>query len=124
MASKIVLMNALYDQLFSFLKELTEMYPEDVDFPIFITTLKMLKTTNPSLLGKYIHEYTNPFFDKIMDKDESFFLDYSFSEYSDDVDLNIFSKLKNYFKKMNDPSKENVWKYTHNVVKLSKSLVI
>ena len=61
------------------------MYPEDVDFPIFTTTLKMIKTTNPSLLGKYIHEYTNPFYEKIMNKDESFFLDYSFSEYSNDV---------------------------------------
>jgi hypothetical protein len=119
MASKIVLMNALYDQFFSFLNELIEIYPDDVDFSIFLSTLKMLKTTNPSLLPTYIVEYTTQFNDQILNGDESFFIDYSFEEYSEHVDLNIFSKLKKYFKEMNEKSKQNVWKYTQNIVKLS-----
>lgn len=119
MASKIVLMNALYDQFFSFLNELIEIYPEDVDFSIFLSTLKMLKSTNPSILPTYIVEYTSQFNDQILNGDESFFIDYSFEEYSEHVDLNIFSKLKKYFKEMNEKSKQNVWKYTQNIVKLS-----
>lgn len=119
MASKIVLINALYDQFFSFLNELIEIYPDDVDFSIFLSTLKMLKTTNPSLLPTYIVEYTSQFNDQILNGDERFFIDYSFEEYSQHVDLNIFSKLKKYFKEMNEKSKQNVWKYTQNVVKLS-----
>jgi hypothetical protein len=119
MASKIVLMNALYDQFFSFLNELIEIYPDDVDFSIFLSTLKMLKTTNPSLLPNYIVEYTTQFNDQILNGDERFFIDYSFEEYSEHVDLNIFSKLKKYFKEMNEKSKQNVWKYTQNIVKLS-----
>lgn len=119
MASKIVLINALYDQFFSFLNELIEIYPDDVDFSIFLSSLKMLKTTNPSLLPNYIVEYTSQFNDQILNGDESFFIDYSFEEYSEHVDLNIFSKLKKYFKEMNEKSKQNVWKYTQNIVKLS-----
>jgi len=119
MASKIVLINALYDQFFSFLNELIEIYPDDVDFSIFLSSLKMLKNTNPSLLPNYIVEYTTQFNDQILNGDESFFIDYSFEEYSEHVNLNIFSKLKKYFKEMNEKSKQSVWKYTQNIVKLS-----
>lgn len=119
MASKIVLMNALYDQFFSFLNELIEAYPDDVDFSIFLSTLKMLKSTNPSILSTYIVEYTSQFNDQILNGDENFFIDYSFEEYGEHVDLNIFAKLKKYFKEMNEKSKQNVWKYTQNIVKLS-----
>lgn len=122
MASRPVLMTALYDQFLSFVHELQEMYPDDADFGLFATTLKMVKSTNPSLLVKYIYENTIQFEDKIMNKDEHFFLDYSFSEYGNDVDLNIFSKLKQYFAKMNGESKENVWKYIQNIFRLGKAL--
>ncbi len=122
MASRIVLINALYDQFFSFLNELIEIYPDDVDFSIFLSSLKMLKSTNPSLLPTYIVEYTSQFNEQILNADESFFIDYSFDEYGKHVDLNIFSKLKKYFKEMNEKSKQNVWKYTQNIVKLSLAI--
>lgn len=123
MASKIVLMNALYDQFFSFVGELKQMYPDDPDFPMYETSVRMLKTTNPSLLGKYIVEYTQDFQDKIESQDEGFFLDYSFSEYGEHVDLNIFSKLKKYYASMSSDSKTNTWKYIQNIYKLSKASV-
>jgi hypothetical protein len=121
MASKIVIMNALYDQFFSFLSELKEMYPEDPDFPMYETSLRMIKTTNPSLLGKYIVEYTEEFKTQIESQDESFFLKYSFDEYGEHVDLNIFSKLKKYYADMSSDSKSNTWKYIQNIYKLSKA---
>jgi hypothetical protein len=121
MASKIVIMNALYDQFFSFLGELKEMYPEDPDFSMYETSLRMIKTTNPSLLGKYIVEYTEEFKTQIESQDESFFLKYSFDEYGEHVDLNIFSKLKKYYADMSPDSKSNTWKYIQNIYKLSKA---
>lgn len=114
-------MNALYDQFFSFLRELKEMYPDDSDFPMYETSLRMIKTTNPSMLGKYISEYTQDFKKQIESQDEGFFLDYSFDEYGQDVDLNIFSKLKKYYASMNPDSKLNTWKYIQNIYKLSKA---
>ncbi len=122
MASRPVLMTALYDQFLSFCQEMQEMYPEDPDFGLFAVKLKMIKSTNPSLLVKYIVDNTVQFEDKIMNKDEGFFLDYSFSEYEQRVDLNLFSKLKQYLKGMSNESKESVWKYIQNVYRLAKAL--
>jgi hypothetical protein len=122
MATRVVLLNALFDQFLSFLGELREMYPDDTDFDIFATSLKMLRTTNPSLVAKYIEEHTVQFENQILKKDEKFFLDYSFSEYGENVDLNIFEKLKQYINTMDSKSKENVWKYVQNIVRLSKAI--
>jgi len=121
MASKIALMNAMFDQFTSFVTELVGMYPDDADFAMFLTTLKLMRTTNPSLLVKYVYENTNSFEEKILNKDEGFFIDYSFEEYSNDVDLNIFMKLKEYVKTMSPSSKDNVWKYIQNIYRLSKA---
>jgi hypothetical protein len=122
MASKIALMNAMFDQFTSFVNELIEMYPDDPDFSLFGTSLKLLRTTNPSLLVKYVYENTNMFEEKILSKNENFFLDYEFSEYLDNVDLNIFAKLKEYLKTMSPSSKDNVWKYIQNIYRLSKAI--
>jgi hypothetical protein len=122
MASKTILMTALFDQFTSFLGELQEMYPEDTDFPLFITSIRLLKSTNPSMLSKYIYNNTNQFEDKIMSKDEKFFLDNDFSEYNEYVqDMDVFGKLKQYVKNMSPESKESVWKYCQNIIRLSKA---
>jgi hypothetical protein len=121
MASKTVLMAALFDQFTSFIGELQEMYPEDTDFPMFLTTVRLMKSANPSMLAKYIFTSTHPFEDKIMSKDEKFFLDNEFSEYSENVDMNVFDKLKKYVASMSDSSKDCVWKYCQNITRLSKA---
>ncbi len=122
MASKITLMNAVFDQFTSFMNELIEMYPDDPDFSLFLNSLKLMRTTNPSLLIKYVYENTSNFEQQILSKDEKFFINYSFSEYSNDVDLNIFSKLKQYIETMSSSTKENVWKYIQNIYRLSKAV--
>lgn len=122
MANRVVLLNALFDQFQSFLGELQEMYPNDEDFSTFSTTLKLVRSTNPSLVAKYIFEHTSQFESQILQKDERFFLDYSFVEYGEHVDLDIFGKLKSYLKTMDEKSKENVWKYIQNIFKLAKTL--
>jgi hypothetical protein len=122
MANRVVLLNALFDQFQSFVGELQDMYPKDDDFAAFLTTLKLMRSTNPSLVANYIFEHTSQFESQILQKDERFFLDYSFVEYGEQVDLDIFSKLKGYLQTMDEKSKENVWKYIQNIFKLAKSL--
>lgn len=97
------------------------MYPDDPDFPLFITTVRLLKTSNPSLLAKYIAENTAPYEEQILNKDEKFFLTHNFE--SHDLDIDILSKLKNYVSTMSTETKEHVWKYCQNIIKLSKALV-
>jgi len=122
MATKPVLMNAMFDQFTSFVTELIQMYPDDADFSLFLTSLRLLRSTNPSLLVKYVYENTSSFENQILNKDEGFFVDYSFDEFSENVDLNIFPKLKQYVKNMSPITKDNVWKYIQNIYRLSKAI--
>ena len=120
MASKQVLTAAFFDQFMSFSNELCEMYPDDADFSMFTTTLKLMKMTNPALIVKYVRDNVLQFEDKIMNKDESFFLEYDFAEYAEAVDMNIFQKLRQYTSSMSPSSKTSVWTYIQNIVRLAK----
>lgn len=124
MASRKVLLNAFFDQFQTFLKELQHMYPEDADFGVYQTTISMLRGTNPLLVAKFIKEHVvDPHGDKIERKDESFFLNHTYEEYSTDVDLDIIEKLKGYVSTMSPSSKDAVWKYIQILSKLAvKSL--
>ena len=115
-------MTALFDQMTSFVTELSEMYPDDPDFSLFLTTLRMLKMSNPSMLAKYICENVAEYETQIMEKNEDFFLAHDFEQYKEDINMDIFSKLKQYVKSMTPESKENVWKYCQNVYRLAKAV--
>lgn len=120
MASKVVLMTALYDQFISFVTELSEMYPDDPDFPLFLTTVRLLKSSNPSLLAKYIVENTGQYQEQIMSKNEDFFLTHNFESHG--VDIDILSKLKSYVSSMSADTKEHVWSYCQNIIRLAKAV--
>jgi len=121
MAPKSVLLNAFYDQFFQFIKELKAMYPEDPDFPLGATTLRLLKSTMPSFPIKQFYDSSKGFEDQILSKNELFFLDHSFNEFKEEVDFDILAKLKTYVKSMSDSSKDAVWVYIQNLYKLAKA---
>jgi hypothetical protein len=115
------LTEAFYEQFIAFVSELVDMYPEDHDFGMFETTLKLMRMTNPSLVIKYVAESTSQFIEKIMASDEGFFMDMDFSSYAG-IDINIFTKLKKYIQSMSSNSKVNVWKYIQNVTRLAQAI--
>jgi hypothetical protein len=120
---KKVFIDAFYEQFLSLMTELTEMYPDDPDFSFFSTALRMIRTTNPAMMVKYVRDNTSPFEEIIEKRDESFFLNYSFSEYDGHVkNPNIFNKLKEYIVSMSPDTKEFVWKYIHNITRLAKAI--
>jgi hypothetical protein len=121
MASKVVLINAFYEQFSSLLIELSEMYPNDEDFPMYITGLKWFKSMNPSKTIRDVYENTKLFEDKILAKDDKFFLEYKFDEYGEYIDNNIFVKLKQYIMGMSPESKKSVWQYIVNISRLAKA---
>jgi len=115
------LIDAFFNQFLSFVGELEDMYPNDPDFGMFGSTLKLMRMTNPSLVIKYVAESTSDFIEKIMASDEGFFLEMDFSTYAG-VDINIFTKLKTYIQSMSPDSKVNVWKYIQNVTRLAQAI--
>ena len=121
MASKVILITALFDQFIAFITELAEMYPDDPDFSMFLTTVRLAKTANPNIVVKYIYETTSAYESQIMSKDENFFLTSSFEEHKENVDMDIFSKMKVYFASMSADSKQSVWLYSQNILRLAKA---
>jgi len=99
------------------------MYPDDEDFPVYITTLSLMRTTNPMLVLKVIKtEIIDPYGAKINARDESFFLEEDYTQ-KKDLDLNIVEKLKQYIRGMNTQTKETVWKYIEIITKLCSKAI-
>lgn len=122
--SKKVLIDALFTQFNGFLNELSQLYPEDVDFPVFKQTLGLLKTTNPMLVVNIIRdEVLSKYADKIKARDESFFMNHSYDEHKE-VSLDIMEKLKGYISTMSPSTKECVWKYIEVLTQLSERILM
>jgi len=122
MAPRKVLIDTFFDQLLVFLGELKAMYPDDPDFPLGITSVRMMRPVNPSMISTVFYDSAKAFESEILSKNENFFLDHSFGEFGADVDFNLLSKLKQYVQNMSAESKANVWTYVQNLYRLSKAL--
>lgn len=123
--SKKVLIDAFFNQFSSFLTEMQGMYPEDEDFPVFITTLNLARSANPMLVVKFVKsEIVDLYGPQIDARDEAFFMDSDdYLANRDDVDLNIVQKIKEYIQGMTPDTKETVWKYIEIITKLCKKLM-
>jgi len=116
--SRKIFIDVFFDQFLAFINELKQMYPEDTDFNTFLTTLNLLKNTNPMLVVNYIKsEVIDIYEDKITTRDETFFLEQNYSYKN--ADMNIIFKLKEYVKGMSPASKEVVWQYIDLLMKLT-----
>ena len=122
MASRGVLLQALFNQFYSLIGELREMFPNDTDFPVYETAIRAIQKTNPSLL---LHHYkTNVietgFGEKINARDESFFVDYHYAEY-DSAD--VIGKLKQYWRVLSPESQSAVWAYVSALHTIATRLI-
>lgn len=117
--SKIAFAKAFYDQFYKFLGEMSDLYPEDPDFRTFETFMRTLQKTNPMQVIKIFNEQVEKFSDKINAKDESYFLNYSYAEYGNNI-TDIVGKLAGYFQAMDSDSKNAVWEYLYVLKELSK----
>jgi hypothetical protein len=116
-----IIVNAFFEQLIAFLGELKDMYPDDPDFALGLTSAKMMRTMNPTMLANMFFDNARAYESEILTKNEKFFLDHSFSNVQD-ADFNLLDKLKQYVRGMSDASKKNVWIYVDNLYKLAKIL--
>ncbi len=117
--SRQIIVNAFFEQLIAFLGELKDMYPDDPDFALGLTSAKMMRTMNPTMLANMFFDNARAYESEILTKNESFFLDHSFSNIQE-LDFNLLDKLKQFVRGMSDGSKKNVWIYLENLYKLAK----
>lgn len=122
------ILTAFNTQLATFIDELILLCPEDNDFKVFKNAFILLKRTNPRQISIFFTKYISDFKKKILEKDETFFLDNNYENVTQDIDssqeniLMTINKIKNYWKDLSETNKENIWKYLSNLIKLNDLL--
>lgn len=119
-------LSAFCTQLVNLITNLKELYPNDKDIAVSLTTVSLLKSTNPRQLLNIFTTYVLKYEKSILEKNEKFFLDTNFIEDCgvDEEDVNyagtVMGNLKKYWNEMDEESKENIWKYFQVLILLSK----
>jgi len=110
------------------LKDLSKVFPNDSDFRLYITSTRILLLANDKALRQIFHDQlVVPYEKKIMERDEAFFLEKDYNEYSNSADKGtdvnqIVSKLKGCWSSLNDENRDVVWKYLHLLLLLDKKM--
>lgn len=114
-------MDAFYGQFSDFLDQLAQVFPGDSDFPTYKTGLILLQKTNPKIVPEQVVIHVVPFEATIRARDEKFFMDHGFDDYtSDDALGTVIMKMKSLWSTLTDNSKKVVWDYIILLMDLAK----
>tara|TARA_X000000950_G_C13329180_1_gene423860 strand:- start:106 stop:468 length:363 start_codon:yes stop_codon:yes gene_type:complete len=114
------ILSAFNNQIEEFTNELIKVFPEDNDFKTFKTSFLLLKKTNPRKIVDLFKRYVIPFSQKLLDKDEKYFLEENYHEMSSvNNGFLITNKLKKYWTELSDQTKEHIWDYFKILIVLS-----
>jgi len=119
--SRKIFLDAFFNQFSDFLTQLTIVFPDDSDFPAYKSGLQLLQKTNPKLVPEQVVLHVTPFEKTLRARDDRFFLDYTFDEYSDDDALgSIIHKMKIQWTTLSENNKKCIWDYTNLLLDLAK----
>lgn len=107
MSLKIDPLNLFNSKLKEFIQDLIGIFPDDAEFKACLTAAKI---ASPSFTQKMFNKYLTPTYkDRIINRDQAFFLDETFD--STVADVGFVSKLKKTWIHLSDENKEFVWQY-------------
>ena len=112
--------------VFNFNDDLIKTFPEEKDFKVYRRGLEWIKESNAKKICNLFKVYTFNYREKILTKDETFFLNTS---YDDVVDTNdegivlVINKLKKYWSSLTKDNQDKIWEYLNTLLKLSDLVV-
>ena len=117
-------LTAFNNLIFKFTDDLIETFPEENDFKVYRRAFSILKSANAKKMCVIFRNYSQIYREKILNKDETFFLDNDYSEIKEaNEDENtveqVINKLKSYWGELSAENKEKIWKYLETLIKLS-----
>ena len=120
------ILGAFNNVLTDFIDDCILVFPEDKDFKVYKKGVNLLVKVNPKKVLTVFAEYTSIYREKILVKDEDFFLktDYtdivsSNSKYSESDIFNIINKIKGYWVELDDNNKTKIWDYMILLINIS-----
>tara|TARA_B110001469_G_C9647553_1_gene328198 strand:+ start:371 stop:748 length:378 start_codon:yes stop_codon:yes gene_type:complete len=116
-------LTAFNNLVIKFNEDLIDVFPEENDFKVYKRGIMMLNSANAKKICKLYKEYMILYRTKIIDKDETFFVNNNYTEIvsnsnSEGVE-SIILKLKHYWGNLSTGNKEKVWEYLNSLIKLS-----
>lgn len=116
-------LTAFNNLLTKFNEELISTFPEENDFKVYNRGIQMINSANAKKICSLFKNYMLLYRQKILSKDESFFLNNNYTEIvtnsnSDGIE-GIILKLKNYWSTLSNENKEIIWEYLSSLIKLS-----
>ena len=116
-------LTAFNNLVIKFNEDLIDVFPEENDFKVYKRGIMMLNSANAKKICKLYKEYMILYRNKIIDKDETFFVNNNYTEIvsnsnSEGVE-SIILKLKHYWGHLSTSNKEKVWDYLNSLIKLS-----
>lgn len=125
--NKHIVLDAFFNQFDAFLIQVCKVFPDEPDFKVYRNGLKLLKTTNPTLLIKEFRVHVLPFEKVIRKRDEGFFLNYPFNEFEDgseDSVAKVINKIKGLWVSMTPTNKKTVLDFINTFLDLEKAYSI
>ena len=127
------LLSAFNNYLEEFVDELIKIIPEENDFKVFRNAMYALRKVNPRQIHTIYKSYIENYRDKILVKDEQFFMKTDYSDIISTLDeeqstvskadiSQVIDRIKGYWENLSENNKENIWKYTLLLLKLSDKI--
>lgn len=117
--------NLFCENLGLFLDDLSVLYPNDLTLKMSVTMFNTVSGFYKENIVKEFMEIIKPFSEKILKRDESFFLNEAHEHLPDDQWLmNEVEKIRSIWVDPNtsQDTKETIWRYMTTFVKIGKSL--
>ena len=95
----------------NFLNDLSSILPKEKDILVFQSQISVMEMVDPSKMIKSFIKFAFPFKDKIVNKDEKFFLGEGNVPIEADYMSESIHLKKLWENKLSDENKEIVWKY-------------
>ena len=116
-------LSAFNNLVIKFNEDLIYIFPEENDFKVYKRGIMMINSANAKKICNLFKDYMILYRNKIIDKDESFFLTNNYIEivtYSQSEGVEgIIMKLKGYWTTLSDSNKKTIWDYLNSLIKLS-----
>ena len=109
-----MLIRSFNTKMIEFVDEMILLLPEERQFRLYKTALDVVRSATPRFTLKFFNENVIvPYGDKILEKDESFFLEKVLTTElsASHEDLSIIPKLRAYWADFSEENKNAVWAY-------------
>ena len=117
------LLSAFNNNLNKFINELIKTYSQEQNFVVFKNTILLMQRVNPRKVLSLFIEYIDPYKEKLLKRDESFFLNENYSNIlsqtkDKDNAWQLIDKLKLYWKDTSETNKNVIWNYFKQLITL------